>query len=85
MELLYSLKLRSVGKNRSKYNSLAGIVGTMFIKSTEMAEEMYSAMECRGYTGDYKLHDKLKPNFADLVYVFINGGIIFTFVYLGRI
>ena len=85
VELLYSLKLRSVGKNRSKYNSLAGIVGTMFVKSTEMAEEMYSAMECRGYTGEYKLHDKLKLNFADFVYIIINGGIIFTFVYLGRI
>lgn len=84
VEMLYSLRLRSVGRNKGKYSSLAGVVGTMFIKSTEMAEEMYSAMECRGFTGEYQLYDKFKFNFADLIYIIINVGIVFTFIYLGR-
>jgi cobalt/nickel transport system permease protein len=84
LNMLYSLKLRSVGKNKSKYTSLSGIAGTMFIKSKEMAEDMYSAMECRGFTGEYQSFNRFKFGFADLIYIMINVGIIFTFVYLGR-
>lgn len=85
VEMLYALKLRSVGKNKSKYNSLAGIVGTLFLKSTEMAEDMYSAMECRGYTGEYKIHDKFKIGLSDIIYVGINAVLLLAFVFLGGI
>jgi len=85
LNMLYALKLRSVGKNRRKYSSLSGIAGTMFIKSREMAEDMYSAMECRGFTGEYHIYNRLKVTFADFIYIMINAGIIFIFVYLGRI
>ena len=44
LEMLYALKLRSVGKNRNKYGSLGGIAGTLFVKSREMSEEMSGAM-----------------------------------------
>jgi len=84
LNMLYSLKLRSVGRNRNKYSSLSGIAGTLFIKSREMAEEMYSAMECRGFTGTYRVHSRFSFTFADLVYILLNGGIIFVFVYLER-
>ena len=46
LNMVYALKLRSVGKNNNKSTALSGIVGTMFIKSKEMSEEMYGAMEC---------------------------------------
>jgi cobalt/nickel transport system permease protein len=85
IDMLYSLKLRSVGKNKSKCTSLSGIAGTMFIKSKEMAEDMYSAMECRGFTGEYHIYNKFKFTFADFIYIIINIGLIFAFVYLGRI
>ncbi|MEI6131452.1 MAG: energy-coupling factor transporter transmembrane component T [Bacillota bacterium] len=84
LHMLYALKLRSVGKNKSKYLSLSGIAGTMFVKSKEMAEDMYSAMECRGFSGDYRIYVKFKFTFADFVYIIINVGIIFAFAYLGR-
>ena len=83
--LLYALKLRSVGSNKSKYASLSGVAGTLFIKSKEMAEDMYSAMECRGFTGEYSTHKKFVFTYMDLIYIVINAGIIFTFVYLGRV
>jgi len=83
VEMLYGLKLRSVGRNKSKYNSMAGIVGTLFLKSTEMAEDMYSAMECRGYTGEYKIYNRFKIGLGDFVYLLINGGLIFIFIYFG--
>lgn len=84
LNMLYSLKLRSVGKNRSKYTSLSGIAGTMFIKSKEMAEEMYYAMECRGFTGEYHIYGKSKLMFADFFYIIINIGIILIFVYFWK-
>lgn len=83
LNMLYALKLRSVGKNKSKYQSLSGIAGTIFIKSKEMAEDMYYAMECRGFTGEYHVYGgKLKFTAADGVYIIINAGIIFLFFYL---
>lgn len=85
LSMLYALKLRSVGKNRSKYTSLSGIAGTMFIKSKEMAEEMYSAMECRGFTGEYRVHSRFEFTFADLIFIMINAGLLIIFVYLARV
>jgi cobalt/nickel transport system permease protein len=85
LNMLYSLKLRSVGKNRNKYASISGVAGTMFIKSKEMAEDMYTAMECRGYTGEYRVYTKTKFTYADFIYMMINIVIIFAFFYLGKV
>lgn len=81
LEMLYALKLRSVGKNKNKYASLGGVAGTLFIKSREMSEEMYSAMECRGFTGEYRSYDKFKIRIADVIYILINAAMVAIFVY----
>ena len=52
-ELLTALTLRSVGRNNKKYNTTGGILGVTFIRGTEMNQEMYEAMQCRGFTDDY--------------------------------
>lgn len=82
LEMIHALKLRSVGKNRSKQTGLGGITGTLFIRSREMAEEMYQAMECRGFDGEYPIDDKFRFGLADAVYLLINGGILWVFIYL---
>jgi cobalt/nickel transport system permease protein len=84
LNMMYALKLRSVGKNKNKYTSLSGIAGSMFIKSKEMAEDMYAAMECRGFTGEYQVYNKFKFTLADFAYIMLNAGIILTFLYFGR-
>lgn len=81
LEMLYALKLRSVGKNKKKYASLGGVGGTLFIKSREMSEDMYAAMECRGFTGEYHIYDKFQIKLADYIYILINAGIVFIFIY----
>lgn len=84
LELIYALKLRSVGRSREKSTSLSGIVGTMFIKSKEMAEEMYGAMECRGFTGEYRCIQKAKLRKIDYLCIFFNLlylGVSFYFNY----
>ena len=85
LNMLYALKLRSVGRNKSKYTSLSGIAGTLFIKSKEMAEEMYAAMECRGFTGEYKVNRKFKFAWADALFAVFNSSFMFLYFYLGRV
>jgi cobalt/nickel transport system permease protein len=84
LTMLYALKLRSIGKNRSKNASLSGVAGTMFIKSKEMAEDMYHAMECRGFTGEYHIYSKSKFTIMDFVFIIINVGVISVFLYFER-
>lgn len=84
LNMLYALKCRSVGRNRRKYTSVSGIAGTMFIKSKEMAEEMFAAMECRGFTGEYHAVRKFAFSFSDFIYLFVNAIIFYIFIYLGR-
>lgn len=79
LNMIYALKLRSIGKNSNKSIALSGIVGTMFIKSKEMSEEMYSAMECRGFTGGYKVYKKFKLRLPD--YICIGCDLIFILTY----
>ena len=66
LAMLYALKLRSVGRNVGKTASLSGIAGTLFLKSKEMAEEMYAAMECRGFTGEYRAGGKFRLGLREL-------------------
>jgi cobalt/nickel transport system permease protein len=53
-DILTSLRLRSVGKNNKKYQSVGGVMGVTFIRGVEMSREMYEAMRCRGFTDDYR-------------------------------
>lgn len=79
VDMLYALRLRSVGSNNNKYNSITGIMGSLIIKSKDMSEEMYSAMECRGFTGEYTSITNFKLNFNDAVYIIYNLTIVFSF------
>jgi Cobalt transport protein. len=81
LNMLYALKLRSVGKNRGKYGSLAGVAGTAYIKSQEMAVEMYHAMECRGFDGEYKAAAGNRFTKADAFSLLIYAGITALFVF----
>ncbi|MCT8976645.1 energy-coupling factor transporter transmembrane protein EcfT [Clostridium sp. CX1] len=81
LEMFYALKLRSVGRNSSKYSSLTKIMGNLFLKSKELGDEMYSAMECRGFTGEYKAYSKFSFTFKDILYSFVNVLIIMMYFY----
>ena len=53
VDLLNAVRLRSVGRNRDKSNAMSGILSVTFLKSRQMADEMYQAMVCRGFDGEY--------------------------------
>jgi cobalt/nickel transport system permease protein len=84
LNMFYALKLRSVGRNNKKYTSMAGVAGTMFLQSMEMAEEMYHAMECRGFSGEYHRMEKSKFKWIDYFYITIHIGFFVLYLYLGR-
>lgn len=84
LDMLYALKTRSIGKFNKKYASVSGITGSLFIKSKDMAEEMYSAMECRGFTGEYKAVMDYKFNFYDFLFAaFFAAIIVLYFLFEG--
>lgn len=78
--LLYSLRLRSIGKNKDKYGSITRIMGNLFLKSYKMSEEMHSAMECRGFVGEYTVATRSKIVKIDYIYGLINIILVAIFV-----
>jgi cobalt/nickel transport system permease protein len=81
INMLYSLKIRSVGRDKSKHTSLSGLIGTLFLKSKEMAEETFYAMECRGFSGDYRSKMDFKIHLIDVAYIIVNL-IVISFFFL---
>lgn len=77
--LLLALKLRSVGRNTKKQNAISGILGVTFIKSREMADEMYLAMVCRGFEGTYK-RTKVRMGIGDAILLCLM--IVLTIVFI---
>lgn len=81
LNMLYALKLKSIGRSNNNYSSLSGIIGTVFMKSKEMAEDMHSAMECRGFTGEYRAYKNFKLVYMDFCYVVIFVIIVLLYFY----
>lgn len=79
IDMFYALRLRAVGKNNNKHTSMSGIIGSLFLKSKDMSEEMYSAMECRGFTGEYTSIINFKLHIVDAVYIIYNIIIILMY------
>ena len=79
--ILISLKLRSVGKNPRKDRSMSGVLGVTFLKSREMADEMYDAMMCRGFDGEYKRPKKFRFRKQDVIILILAVAAAFLFVY----
>lgn len=82
MEILTSLRLRSIGQNKKKAKAFSGILGISFLKSREMADEMYAAMCCRGFVGEYKTGRKYAFRKQDIFYIFLMILVVGFFVYL---
>ncbi len=82
LDMLYALKLRSVGRNHDKTASLSGIAGTVFLKSKEAAEDMYAAMECRGFSGTYRVAARARLAAMDYASIIANAFVISLFFLL---
>ena len=82
MDVLRSVCLRSVGKNPDKARAFSGVLGITFLKASAMAEEMYAAMCCRGFTGEYEIRHEQKYSLIDLMYILVMVGCAALYIYL---
>ncbi|MCR5792382.1 MAG: energy-coupling factor transporter transmembrane protein EcfT, partial [Lachnospiraceae bacterium] len=82
LQILYALRLRSVGRNNQKHTSAGGVLGVTFLKSREMAGEMFQAMECRGFEGEYVVSKEKGIHITDVIYLLAATVIIVIYVYL---
>ena len=85
LNMIYATKLRSIGKVSKNGTSVFGTVGTMFLKSKKMSEEMYGAMECRGFTGEYKVYKKFRFKAPDYLCIVLIAVFILTYFYFDRL
>jgi cobalt/nickel transport system permease protein len=84
LDMLHALKLRSVGRDDRKTDSLAAIAGTVFLKSKEAASEEYQAMECRCFSGTYRIcAPRSGLGWRDWVLVAANAAIVVVFAFFG--
>lgn len=81
LNMLTALRLRSVGKNKTKGKALSGVLGVTFLKSREMADDMYDAMACRGFEGEYVKTKTKTLSWKDAVTVLFLVGMVLFFVY----
>jgi cobalt/nickel transport system permease protein len=83
LRMLHALVLRSVGKNRNGLSSLSGVAGTLFMKSRQMAEEAYAAMECRCFSGSYRIGRAPRFGLADAIPIVIDCLLLLAFAFMG--
>ena len=81
VDILRSVSLRSVGKNPDKAKAFSGVLGITFLKSNEMAEEMYAAMCCRGFVGEYKTQKTSTFRKQDILSLLLMIGVTGMFIY----
>ncbi|MDR1642320.1 MAG: energy-coupling factor transporter transmembrane protein EcfT [Clostridiales bacterium] len=81
LETLQALKMRRLGGRGGGYRSLAGVGGTVFLKSKEMSEEMHQAMVCRGFAGTYRPMGKLGFGLANAGWVLATAGLAALFFF----
>jgi cobalt/nickel transport system permease protein len=85
LDMLCALKLRSVGRDDRKADSLAAIAGTLFLKSKEGAEEQYQAMECRCFSGSYRRTLRSSFGLRDAAFTALNLAFLAAFLAFGGI
>lgn len=85
LETLYALRLRMVGKNNKKYQSLSGVAGNLFLTSRIRAEEMVESMECRGFSGEYHRTTDFHVGWYDFLFLTVQVVLIGIYIYFARL
>lgn len=80
LEVLGSLKMRSVGRNHEKGSALGGVGGVVLLKAQRAAKTTSDAMRCRGFEGDYIMPDTLAFRPADALWA--AGAILLVVAFL---
>lgn len=85
--MLEAISLRTLNtlkgrrRDRARYQTAGGVLGTTFLVSQRMAQETYEAMECRGYDGDYRSLAKHRFGAMDALYAILIPVLLIVFFY----
>lgn len=79
--LLEAVTMRSVGKVNWRDSGAGGILGTTFLKSTQMARGTEEAMRMRGFDGEYPGLSKERFSLKDGAVLSADAVLVFFFVY----
>lgn len=82
LEVLCALRLRSVGRNRTKGSALGGTAGFVFLKAHRAAQDTADAMRCRGFEGEYHVDASVRPRAIDLAWLVGLALLVALFLYL---
>lgn len=83
-EILNALQCRIIGKREKRDTSVTNVAGMTYVRSVHYSEEMYEAMKCRGFTGEYYNHMRFHMHKYDWLCVFIILSEIMLFVFCER-
>lgn len=83
LNLLQAQKLRSVGRDPAPMRSLAGIAGTLFLKSKEAAQDQYQAMACRCFDGSYRRRPRGRADWRSLAFASLDLALLAAFFVFG--
>lgn len=83
-EILMALKCRMIGKRKKNDTSMTNIAGMVFVRAKNHSSEMYDAMKCRGFTGEYYNHMKFHINEYDWMMVLCVVAELLLFWFLER-
>jgi energy-coupling factor transporter transmembrane protein EcfT len=85
-DMFLSRKSRVVGRMSSaeERRVLAASAGTLLNKSLHLSEEVYLAMQSRGYRGQARTLDTFRMSAQDWVWVAVIGGVAAAAIWLGR-
>jgi cobalt/nickel transport system permease protein len=83
LEMLEALKLRSVGRDDRKIESLSALAGNLFLKSKEAVEAQHQAMECRCFSGTYRITRRSAFGWRDAIFATANLLVIALFFACG--
>lgn len=80
-EILNALKCRLIGKSKKRDTSVTNVAGMIYVRSVHHSEEMFDAMKCRGFTGEYYNHMKFHMHKYDwfCILIMIMEFVLFVF------
>jgi cobalt/nickel transport system permease protein len=75
----------NMSNDKRRLASAGGVMGTTFLVSQRMQGEMAEAMECRGFTGQYRSYSRRKFKGIDAAYLLIAPVLIALYWYLASV
>ncbi len=80
VETVEAATLRSVGRERRRARTLGGIVGALFLRAQDAAQEQFDAMTCRCFSGVYRRY-RAPFRQADILGILILIAIVALFIW----